>query len=40
MLVNEKQTPFKAGCTPIARGSYYYSLNELESCYGWSPAAS
>jgi hypothetical protein len=40
MLVNEKQTRFKAGCTPIARGSYYYSLDELESCYGWSPAAS
>ena len=40
MLVNEKQTRFKAGCAPIARGSYYYSLSELESCYGWSPAAS
>jgi Histidine phosphatase superfamily (branch 2) len=40
MLVNERQTRFKAGCIPIGRGSYYYSLNELESCYGWSPAAS
>jgi hypothetical protein len=40
MLVNEKQARLKAGCAPIERGSYYYSLNELESCYGWSPAAS
>jgi hypothetical protein len=40
MLINEEQTRFKAACTPIERGSYYYSLNALESCYGWSPAAS
>lgn len=40
MLYNEKQTPFKAGCTPIARGSYYYNLTELENCYDWSPSAS
>ncbi len=40
MLYNEKQIPFKAGCTPIAPGSYYYSLTELETCYGWSPGAS
>jgi len=40
MLYNERQTPFKAGCTPIAKGSYYYSLTELEQCYDWSPSAS
>jgi len=40
MLYNEAQTRFKAGCTPIAPGSYYYSLTELENCYGWSPSAS
>lgn len=40
MLYNEKQTGFKAACTPIARGSYYYNLTELEQCYGWSPSSS
>jgi len=40
MLYNEKQVPFRPACAPIARGSYYYSLTELEQCYGWSPSAS
>ncbi|HTW02324.1 MAG TPA: histidine-type phosphatase [Streptosporangiaceae bacterium] len=40
MLYNEKQTAFKAGCTPIAKGSYYYNLTELEQCYDWSPSDS
>jgi hypothetical protein len=36
MLCNEKQTAFKAGCTPVSRGSYYDNLAALEHCYGWS----
>jgi hypothetical protein len=36
MLDNEKQTAFKAGCAPIAKGSYFYNLNELEKCYAWT----
>lgn len=40
MLHNERPVAFKAGCTPIARGSSYYSLTELEHCYDWSPSAS
>lgn len=39
MLYNEKQTAFKASCTPVARGSYFYSLDELEICYGWTPGS-
>jgi len=39
MLVNEKQTRFRAGCTPIKPGSYFYDLDEVESCYGWTPAS-
>jgi len=35
LLVNEKQTAFKTGCTPVKPGSYFYSLDELESCYGY-----
>lgn len=34
MLVNEKQTAFKAACKPVKKGSYFYDLDELESCYG------
>jgi hypothetical protein len=34
MLYNEKETAFKPSCKPIAKGSYFYDLNELESCYG------
>ena len=36
MLYNEKETAFKPSCTPIAKGSYFYDLNELKSCYGQS----
>ncbi|MFI5608003.1 histidine-type phosphatase [Amycolatopsis sp. NPDC051903] len=34
MLYTEKQTAFKPSCTPVHRGSYFYSLDELERCYG------
>lgn len=34
MLVNEAQARFKTGCTPIRPGSYFYDLDEVESCYG------
>ena len=34
MLYNEKQTAFKASCTPIRKGSYFYDLTVLERCYG------
>lgn len=33
MLYNEKETAFKPSCKPIAKGSYFYDLNELKSCY-------
>lgn len=36
MLYNEKETAFKASCKPIAKGSYFYDLNELRSCYDQS----
>ncbi|MFF8428471.1 histidine-type phosphatase [Streptomyces sp. NPDC016566] len=34
MLYNEKETAFKAGCRPIAEGSAFYDLDELERCFG------
>ncbi|WP_043686209.1 histidine-type phosphatase [Streptomyces xylophagus] len=34
MLYNEKETAFKAGCRPVAKGSKFYDLNELERCFG------
>ncbi|MDX3804487.1 histidine-type phosphatase [Streptomyces sp. AK04-3B] len=34
MLYNEKETAFKAGCAPIAKGSRFYDLDELERCFG------
>jgi hypothetical protein len=34
MLYNEKETPFKEGCCPVARGSSFYDLDELERCFG------
>jgi len=34
MLYNEKETAFKTGCRPVARGSEFYNLNELERCFG------
>ena len=33
MLYNEKETAFKPSCKPIAKGSAFYDLNELERCY-------
>ncbi|GAA3064068.1 histidine-type phosphatase [Streptomyces glomeratus] len=36
MLYNEKETPFKAGCRPIAQRSAFYDLDELERCFGRS----
>ncbi|MGJ5751297.1 histidine phosphatase superfamily protein (branch 2) [Streptomyces puniciscabiei] len=34
MLYNERETPFRAGCHPIAEGSAFYDLDELERCFG------
>ncbi|MEU6350228.1 histidine-type phosphatase [Streptomyces sp. NPDC047072] len=34
MLYNEKETAFKAGCTPVSKGSKFYDLKELERCFG------
>ncbi|AOR34459.1 histidine acid phosphatase [Streptomyces fodineus] len=34
MLYNEKETPFKTGCRPIAKGSAFYDFDELERCFG------
>ncbi|MFE0512367.1 histidine-type phosphatase [Streptomyces sp. NPDC058964] len=34
MLYNEKETAFKEGCRPIAEGSEFYDLDELERCFG------
>lgn len=34
MLYNEKETPFRAGCRPVAEGSAFYDLDELERCFG------
>lgn len=36
MLYNEKETAFKSSCEPIARGSRFYDLDELRSCFGRS----
>ena len=33
MLYNEKETAFKSSCKPVAKGSYFYDLNELEACF-------
>ena len=34
MLYNEKETAFKTGCRPLAKGSAFYDLDELERCFG------
>ncbi|MFI0899313.1 histidine-type phosphatase [Streptomyces sp. NPDC020983] len=34
MLYNEKETAFKPSCEPVAKGSYFYDLDELKRCYG------
>lgn len=36
MLYNEKETAFKSSCKPVAKGSFFYDLNELKRCYGQS----
>ncbi|MEV5900066.1 histidine-type phosphatase [Streptomyces sp. NPDC052127] len=36
MLYNEQETSFKAACTPMAKGSKFYDLDELERCFGRS----
>ena len=37
MLYNEQQTAFKPSCRPVSPGSYFYDLDELEHCCGWTP---
>ncbi|MFL0565532.1 histidine-type phosphatase [Microbacterium sp. 179-I 1D1 NHS] len=32
MLYNEKEIPFRAGCRPIARGSFFYDAKEVRRC--------
>ncbi|MEU2631021.1 histidine-type phosphatase [Kitasatospora sp. NPDC007106] len=34
MFYNEKETAFPAPCTPVAPGSHFYELGELERCFG------
>ncbi|MGW0943428.1 histidine-type phosphatase [Streptomyces sp. NPDC002623] len=36
MLYNEQETSFKTACHPIAKGSKFYDLSELERCFGRS----
>ncbi|MFI1027313.1 histidine-type phosphatase [Streptomyces sp. NPDC020951] len=36
MLYNEQETAFKTACHPIAKGSKFYDLAELERCFGRS----
>ncbi|WP_093778458.1 histidine-type phosphatase [Streptomyces sp. yr375] len=36
MLYNERETAFKAACHPLAKGSKFYDLDELERCFGRS----
>ncbi|MER7767184.1 histidine-type phosphatase [Kitasatospora sp. NPDC096140] len=32
MLYNEKETAFASSCEPVAKGSYFYELDELKHC--------
>lgn len=34
MLYNEKESAFKADCAPVIAGSVFYTVKELERCYG------
>ncbi|MFE3107788.1 histidine-type phosphatase [Kitasatospora indigofera] len=34
MLYNEQETAFKPSCKPVAKGSYFYDLDELRRCFG------
>jgi hypothetical protein len=36
MFYNEEETDFKAGCTPLEKGSHFYDFDELKRCYGRS----
>ena len=36
MLYNEKEVAFKAGCEPVAAGSFFYDFAELKRCYAYS----
>ncbi|WP_062649445.1 histidine-type phosphatase [Streptomyces maremycinicus] len=36
MLYNEQETSFKPACAPMAKGSKFYDLDELERCFGRS----
>ncbi|MFC9126814.1 histidine-type phosphatase [Streptomyces sp. NPDC057099] len=36
MLYNEKETAFKTGCRPVAKGSKFYDFKELERCFNRS----
>lgn len=36
MLYNEKEVAFKAGCEPVAAGSYFYDFAELKRCYAYA----
>ncbi|GAA4086399.1 histidine-type phosphatase [Streptomyces shaanxiensis] len=40
MLYNEQETAFRTGCRPIAKGSSFYDLDELERCFGRAGSAS
>ncbi len=36
MLYNEKETAFKSSCRPVAKGSWFYPLDELKHCLAHS----
>jgi hypothetical protein len=36
MLYNEKEVAFKAGCEPVAAGSFFYDFAELKRCYAYA----
>lgn len=38
MLYNEREVPFKDGCTPVAPGSVFYAFDELLRCFDRSDA--
>ena len=35
MLYNERQMHFKSTCKSLRDGSYYYSFDALQRCYGY-----
>lgn len=34
LRMERRLTAFRAGCRPIAKGSKFYDLDELERCFG------